>query len=87
MATASDQITLEWLWNSYAILDQDDPSKKIWLDVFLCNVRRDSFLASNIARKIVAPRLIAELKREIGFFCGPDLAAEDLEQLKRYVFM
>ena len=84
MATATDPITLEWLWNSYAILEEDDPSKKIWLDVFLCHIKRDPFLASNLARKIVAPRLIAELKKEIGFFCGPNLAAEDLEQLKRY---
>ena len=84
MATATNPITLEWLWNSYAILEEDDPSKKIWLDVFLCHIKRDPFLASNLARKIVAPRLIAELKKEIGFFCGPNLAAEDLEQLKRY---
>ena len=82
MATASSTISLEWLWNSYAILEQDDPRKKLWLDVFLCYVKKDPFLVSNLARKIVAPRLIAELKREIGFFCGPNLAAEDLEQLK-----
>ena len=82
MAMASSTISLEWLWNSYAILEQDDPRKKLWLDVFLCYVRKDPFLVSNLARKIVAPRLIAELKREIGFFSGPNLAAEDLEQLK-----
>ena len=83
MATASNPISLEWLWNRYAILEQDDTSKKLWLDVFLCHVRRDPFLSCSLARKIVAPRLIAELKKEIGFFCGPNLAAEDLEQLKR----
>ena len=83
MATAANTISLEWLWNSYAMLEQDDPRKKLWLDVFLCYVRKDPFLITNLARKIIAPRLIAELKKEIGLFCGPNLAAEDLEQLKR----
>ena len=80
---ASSPVALEQLWNSYA-LEEDDERKKLWLDIFLCRaLDNDPFLSSTLARKKVVPHLILELKNEIGLFCSPTLAAEDLEQLKR----
>ena len=76
----------ERLWNHYA-LEEDDQRKKLWLDIFLCRAIGDPFLATTLARRRVVPQLIAELKIEIGVFCGTSLAAEDLEQLKRYVLV
>lgn len=80
---ASNPVAVERLWNSYA-LEEDEERKKLWLDIFLCrSTDGDKFLATTLARKKVIPHLILELKNEIGLFCSPNLAAEDLEQLKR----
>ena len=88
--TSSDKVSLERLWNKYA-LEEDDQRKKVWLDIFLCRAlvwdsTEDGFLSHHDARITIAPTLVAELKMEIGAFCSSTLAAEDLDQLKRYVY-
>ena len=81
---SAQKVSVEQLWNHYALEDEEQ-RKKLWLDIFLCRaIRGDPFLGSHISRTRVVPHLIAELKTEIGLFCSTSLAAEDLEQLKRY---
>ena len=84
-STSSRKVSLEQLWNCYALEDEDQ-RKKLWLDVFLCRAIKDidPFLCGHVSRTRIVPHLIAELKNEIGLFCRPSLAANDLEQLKRY---
>ena len=93
------KISLEKLWNKFA-LEEDEQRKKIWLDIFLCRALvwnpeeeeedgKDggiAFLHNQDAKSRVGPNLVSELKMEIGAFCSSTLAAEDLDQLKRYVY-
>ena len=92
------KISLEKLWNKFA-LEEDEQRKKIWLDIFLCRALvwnpeeeedgKDggiAFLHNQDAKTRVGPNLVSELKMEIGAFCSSTLAAEDLDQLKRYVY-
>ena len=93
------KISLEKLWNKFALCDVDEQRKKIWLDIFLCRALvwnpeeeedgKDggiAFLHNQNAKTRVGPNLVSELKMEIGAFCSSTLAAEDLDQLKRYVY-
>ena len=90
MASSSSparKVSVEQLWNCYALEDEDQ-RKKLWLDVFLCRaIKGDPFLSGQVSRTRILPHLIAELKNEIGLFCRPSLAADDLEQLKRYFYL
>ena len=90
MASSSSparKVSVEQLWNCYALEDEEQ-RKKLWLDVFLCRaIKGDPFLSGQVSRTRILPHLIAELKNEIGLFCRPSLAADDLEQLKRYVYL
>ena len=81
------KVSVEQLWNCYALEDEEQ-RKKLWLDVFLCRaIKGDPFLSGQVSRTRILPHLIAELKNEIGLFCRPSLAADDLEQLKRYFYL
>ena len=86
LSTSSRKVSVEQLWNCYALEDEDQ-RKKLWLDLFLCRAIKedvDPFMCGHVSRTRIVPHLIAELKNEIGLFCRPSLAANDLEQLKRY---
>lgn len=83
MEASTPGMGLEQFWNCYA-LEEVEQRKKLWLDIFLCRVTDDEDFQSflQFARKRIVPHLIAELKLEIGVYCGSTLAPEDLEQLK-----
>ncbi len=78
-------VSLEELWNNYAI-EEDVQCRKLKLEIFLSRANEEDFRPFILfARRRVVAHLIQELKADIGLFCGPDLAPEDLEQLTRLV--
>ena len=64
---ADEKVSLEGLWNKYA-LEEDEQRKKVWLDIFLCRAMEEwEFQPQRDALpSIIAPTLVSELKMEIG---------------------